>query len=96
MRHWYKTTAKNFDCNDHPTMPKQLWILFADYTGIPVAESKHFIDRLRHLSHCLEEPALLTLKRLEPGKNQLPKGRHEPRSADSGPDQFLAPGRHQS
>ncbi len=69
---WYKVTARNFACNDHPRQPAGLADELAEYTGMTVGNARHVIDRLRHLSHCLSEPESLTLFRLQPGTKQKP------------------------
>jgi len=71
-RHWYASSARNFICNDHPRQPKELAVELSEFTGMSQINTRHLIDKLRHLSHCLKEPESLTLFRLQQGANQSP------------------------
>lgn len=70
---WYKPHAKNYQCNQHPRIPKSFSKEFSEVTGISRENSPHVIDRLRHLASCLKEPEEITLLRLQQGKNQKPR-----------------------
>ncbi len=74
-RDWYKPLAKDFTCNDHPKPSKKLVVEVSIQTGMNQELTAHVLDRLRHLCHCIQEPAEITLFRLQPGKNQLVKER---------------------
>lgn len=76
-RDWYKTTARNNDCNDHPRQPVQLARDLCEYTGMSEENCRHLIDRLRHLAHCCREPETLTLIRMMPGRRQVRVEVHE-------------------
>lgn len=79
-RHWYRVTARNFEC-EHPRQPLHLADAVAAFTGLTVENARHVLDRLHHLRHCLEtpEPESITLLRLQAGKNQPVRDRLEPR-----------------
>lgn len=68
---WYKATARNYACNEHPRQPPELADELALYTGMSIGNTRHLIDRLRHLTTCNAEPETLTLFRLQPGRNQI-------------------------
>lgn len=70
-RHWYRVHAKNFACNRHPKQPIGLADALSEHVGMSLVNTRHLIDRLRHLSTCLGEPEQLTLYRLQQGSRQL-------------------------
>lgn len=76
-KHWYTTSARNFACNQHPKQPTGLAAAVGEYTGISLGNAAHVLDRLLHLSTCLEEPEEITLLRLQQGKNQHPPKRDD-------------------
>ena len=67
---WYRVSATNFACNDHPGPPKATVNAVAEYTMMPVGLARLVLDRLKHLHWCCDEPDAITLLRLQQGKNQ--------------------------
>lgn len=74
-QHWFEPSPKDYSCNQHPPPKRALVKAFAIHTGITESDSANVLDRLRHLSHCLGEPSVITLRRLQAGKYQKPVAR---------------------
>lgn len=70
---WYKPRAADYQCNQHPKILRELSRNLAIHTGMTEENTKHLIDRLRHLSTCCREPEQITLMRLHPGVKQTTK-----------------------
>lgn len=74
-QYWFEPSPHDFDCKQHPQPKRALVKALAIHTHLPEAEIVNVIDRLRHLSYCLGEPSVITLRRLQAGKFQKPVAR---------------------
>src|SRR3990172_3851628 len=68
---WFKPSSSGLTCNQHPKPPRELVKLLSAHTGLTIENTRHALDRMRHLTTCCREPDQLTLLRLHPGSRQV-------------------------